>query len=87
VGARRTLQGKGALQLFSQRADKLQTQGVRRPEVEVLREPAAGIPDLQDEGLLGCRVQRHADVPRPPLREGVLETITSILYYSKRCTT
>jgi hypothetical protein len=75
VGTLRTLQGDGALQLFGQRADQLEAEGVGRSEVQLVREAAAGIPDPQHEGPLGRRPQRHTHAPSPPLGEGVLETI------------
>jgi hypothetical protein len=53
VSTLRTLQGNAALELLGQCADQLQAKGVRRPEIEVVREPAAGIPDPEHKGLLG----------------------------------
>jgi hypothetical protein len=75
MSALRPLQGDGALQLLSHGADQLQVEGRRRPEVEVVREPTAGIPDLEHERLFGRWPQRHMHAPGPPVREGVLEAI------------
>src|SRR5688572_15760750 len=38
--------------------NQLQAKGVGTPEVQVLREPATGIPDSEHEGLLGRRPHR-----------------------------
>ena len=43
--------------------------------VHLLREPAAGVPDPEHEGLLIRRAELDADTPRQPLGKGVRETV------------
>ena len=74
-GALRPLQGNGAMQLLRHCADQLKTEGVGRVEVQLLREPAAGVPDPEQEGLFIRSAELNADTPRYPLGKGVLETI------------
>ena len=75
MGAPRPLQGNRPLQLVGHRAGELQAEGIGRPDVEVVREAAAIVPDPEYERPLGRRPQLDAHSPRPPLGERVLEAI------------